>query len=90
MKTTDLLAERRTTHGSFNDHARYTQSIKHVITGALSDRFLANSPPLSDTQIESLEMIAHKMGRILAGDPSFADHWDDIAGYAKIGNGVDK
>lgn len=31
-------------------------------------------------------MIAHKMGRILAGDAEFIDHWDDIEGYAHIGN----
>jgi hypothetical protein len=41
---------------------------------------------LSDQQIEALEMIAHKIGRIIAGDPDFDDHWDDIAGYAKIAN----
>ena len=29
-------------------------------------------------------MIAHKIGRILAGDPSFQDHWADIAGYATL------
>ena len=54
------------------------------------NRVQLNKGPLSDTQKESLEMIVHKIGRILAGDPSFQDHWDDIAGYAKIANGVDK
>ena len=39
---------------------------------------------LEQTQRESLDMIAHKIGRILAGDPDFRDHWDDIAGYAKL------
>ena len=29
-------------------------------------------------------MIAHKIGRILAGNPDFKDHWDDIAGYAVL------
>jgi hypothetical protein len=28
--------------------------------------------------------VAHKIGRILAGNPSFRDHWADIAGYAKL------
>lgn len=31
---------------------------------------------------EALEMIAHKIGRILAGDPAYDDSWVDIAGYA--------
>ena len=29
-------------------------------------------------------MIAHKLGRIVNGDPNYADSWDDIAGYAKL------
>jgi hypothetical protein len=29
-------------------------------------------------------MIAHKIGRIIAGDPDFRDHWDDLAGYATL------
>ena len=84
----EMLQDRRATHGKFNDHAAYTQEIKAVIRRGVRDR-LGNHPPLSDTQLESLEMIAHKIGRILAGDASFQDHWDDIAGYAKIANGVD-
>ena len=32
---------------------------------------------------EALEMIAHKIGRILSGrDPHDRQHWEDIAGYA--------
>ena len=30
---------------------------------------------------ETLEMVAHKVGRILTGDPHFHDHWHDAAGY---------
>jgi hypothetical protein len=33
---------------------------------------------------ESLEMVAHKVGRILNGDPTYADSWHDIAGYVKL------
>ncbi len=39
---------------------------------------------LSFSQREALEMIAHKIGRILNGDPDYADSWHDIAGYAKL------
>jgi hypothetical protein len=41
---------------------------------------------LKPEHAESLEMIAHKIGRILAGNENFHDHWDDIAGYAKLGS----
>jgi hypothetical protein len=27
---------------------------------------------------------AHKIGRILAGNPDHKDHWDDIAGYTTL------
>jgi hypothetical protein len=39
---------------------------------------------LMDDQRETLDMIAHKIGRILAGDPNVEDHWKDIAGYATL------
>lgn len=90
METNELLANRRKTHGSFNDHARITQRLKMVITEELAERERRSQVPLSMTQLESLEMILHKIGRIIAGYAAFEDHWADIAGYAKIANGVDK
>ena len=39
---------------------------------------------LDDDQKESLEMQAHKIARILNGDPNHADSWVDIAGYARL------
>ena len=35
-------------------------------------------------QRESLDMIQHKISRILNGDPNIVDSWADIAGYAHI------
>jgi hypothetical protein len=81
-----LVNERGKTHGNFGDHARVTQRLKEVIQTELADRVRRQQPYLTATQIESLEMIAHKIGRIVAGDPNFKDHWDDIAGYARIAN----
>lgn len=81
-----LTAERGTTHGAFSDHARYTQQLKSVAYRAYNERTKRGQPALTNQQKESLEMILHKVGRILAGDASFADHWDDIGGYAHIAN----
>ena len=39
---------------------------------------------LQPYQRESLEMIQHKVARILNGDPTYADSWHDIAGYAML------
>lgn len=84
-----VLAERGKTHGNFTDHATITQRLKAEIRSLLGARGYPGSVGSSSAgftyeQVEALEMIAHKMGRILAGDPNFKDHWDDIAGYAKL------
>ena len=39
---------------------------------------------LTCSQKESLEMVVHKIARILNGDPNYADSWHDIAGYATL------
>ncbi len=81
-----LLDTREQTHGAYSNTAKYIQMFKAVALGAYSDRYKANRPSLSHQQRESLEMILHKCGRILSGDPNCEDHWADIAGYAKLAN----
>jgi hypothetical protein len=72
----NILEEREKTHGAFSEHASFTQQIKAVMR--------PRRHKCTVTQNEALEMIAHKIGRILAGDPNYKDHWDDIAGYATL------
>jgi hypothetical protein len=72
----NILEERAKTHGAFSSHAAFAQRIKAVLR--------EGEHKLSGVQREALEMIAHKIGRILAGDPNHNDHWDDIAGYATL------
>jgi len=72
------LNERGKRYGTFTGHSTVTQSIK---------RALYSSPKwdeLADDQKEAIEMIAHKLGRILNGDPNYHDSWHDIVGYAKL------
>lgn len=81
--TTDLdatLEERGKRYGDFLGHALITQQIKCVIAQGLEIR----GKHLEDDQQEALDMIAHKIGRIVNGDPSYADSWHDIAGYAQL------
>jgi hypothetical protein len=78
METEAILAERAKTHGSYKLHARITQDMKSVMQTQDKWAYLTNS------QREALEMIVHKIGRILAGNANYADHWDDIAGYSKL------
>lgn len=73
-----ILAERGRRYGVFETHARITQAIKETMQ---TDQGWAK---LSPSQCEALEMIAHKIGRILNGDPDYSDSWRDIAGYATL------
>lgn len=75
---TATLAERGSRYGSFVDHARVTQNIKAAMAES------ANWEALCPDQREALEMIAHKVGRILCGDPDYHDSWHDIIGYTKL------
>lgn len=71
------LEERGSRYGSFTGHAKITQDIKRAMQQG-------NWPNLADDQKECLEMIAHKVGRILNGDPDYHDSWHDIVGYTKL------
>ncbi len=73
----NILTERRSQHGDFTCHARITQDLKRVMAAEYTTSHTA-------IQREALEMIQHKIGRILAGNPNHQDHWHDIAGYAKL------
>lgn len=72
------LAERGARYGSFAEHARITQAMKAAMVD--SPNWMALAPD----QKEALEMIAHKAGRILNGDPDYHDSWHDIVGYTKL------
>lgn len=74
----EVLTERGTRYGKFKDHAVISQALKNVM------QMQNNWSELDCDQTEALEMIAHKIARILNGDPNYADSWTDIAGYAKL------
>lgn len=75
-----MLAERGKRYGTFLGHAHLTQKLKEMLT--------QHATPLGKTfyadEAEALDMICHKLGRIVNGDPHYADSWRDIAGYAKL------
>lgn len=72
------LNERGENYGDFVDHSRITQNIKRAMKDG------TNFESLSDDKKEALEMLAHKMGRILNGNPEFKDSWHDIEGYTHL------
>lgn len=73
-----LLAERGKRYGNFADHASVTQKIKAALQAGCSWRHLTSA------QREALEMVAHKLGRIVNGDPDYKDSWTDIIGYTRL------
>jgi len=74
------LDERGKRYGSFPGHAQVTQRLKGVILTELQTRGTC----LQFDAMEALDMICHKIGRIINGDPDYADSWHDIAGYATL------
>lgn len=79
-KTTEILTERGERYGKFEKHAEVTQCLKTCVAQALETR----SKVLVPDQQEALDMICHKIGRIINGDPDYSDSWRDIAGYAAL------
>lgn len=78
MNVEATLAERGSRYGEFHEHARITQNIKRAMQDS------PNWPSLPDDMKEALEMVAHKAGRILNGDPNYDDSWHDIIGYTRL------
>ena len=73
-----ILEDRGGRYGDFKEHARITQEIKKAMTSGRSWDKCTHS------QKEALEMIAHKIGRIVNGDPKYKDSWVDIIGYVQL------
>lgn len=74
----EVLNERGKRYGEFPEHARITQNIKDA---------MADSPNWKDLpafQKEALHMLAHKIGRVLNGDPTYDDNFVDILGYGQL------
>lgn len=74
----DTLRDRGSKYGSFITHAQITQDLEDVM------RDTAKWGSLTASQKECLHMIAHKIGRILNGDPAYVDSWTDIIGYTRL------
>lgn len=73
-----IINEREKTHGPFVTVAAKAQQLKDMIQGG------KNWDEMDDVQRESLQMIASKIARILAGNHDEVDHWRDISGYAEL------
>ena len=75
-----LLDQRASQYGSFMASANVAIRLKGVMHNAIAQQDLHLAPD----QLLALDMIAVKISRLLAGNPSHLDSWVDIAGYAKL------
>lgn len=78
MNVDNTLDERGKNYGEYINLATISQSFKAVL------RDSPNWKALSHDMQESLDMICHKMARILNGNPYHFDSWHDIIGYARL------
>lgn len=78
MQINQTLTERELRYGQYADLAEIAQSLKKTM------RECPKWEALSADKKEALEMIQHKIARILNGDPGYVDNWHDIIGYAKL------
>ncbi len=76
----ETLDNRAQDYGKFKDGAELMQGIKRL----LADHAAKHNRTFADDQWEALEMIVHKMARIVNGNPDKVDTWVDIAGYATL------
>lgn len=76
-----VLAERGATYnvnGTYEDHASLTQELKEACRAHKGWEVLPGSMK------ESIDMIFHKIARVINGKPDYKDNWDDIEGYARL------
>ena len=78
MNNNNLLKERAETYGEYMGQATISQELKTIM------RKTDNWDKLMPDQKESLEMIQHKIARILNGNCNYDDSWIDIAGYSTL------
>jgi Domain of unknown function (DUF6378) len=77
-KVDEILEERGHRYGDFGDNARVSQGFKHVMLRSNIGQVIP------DYQKEALDLIFTKISRIVTGDFTYVDNWDDIAGYATL------
>lgn len=70
-----LLQEREKTHGNFKHNA--------ILWGKLCRLVISEATMKDDIQYLAMTMILLKVARVVE-HPEIQDHWDDIAGYAKL------
>jgi hypothetical protein len=75
-----ILDSRAKDYGKFIEGAEIMQMLKRLVHNYIEKR----DTPLAFDQREAIDMIIHKLGRIINGNPDKVDSWRDVAGYATL------
>ena len=78
MTTNEVLKQRGDRYGSFDSNAKLSQGLK------VEMHTCGRWHMLRPYQKEALDMIQHKISRVLNGDHLYEDNWVDIIGYAQL------
>ncbi len=73
-----IIKDRAEKYGDFRDQARLAINLKDIVHGGRSYEYMPSYMK------ESLDMICHKIARIVNGDPRYLDSWVDLVGYAQL------
>jgi hypothetical protein len=79
----ETLAERGSRYGSFESHAMLSQSLSQTLLLHYYKTH-GKDKPLPPYIVEALNMICHKLARVVNGDPFYDDNFRDIAGYSQL------
>lgn len=77
-KLANVLSERGSRYGTLMSNATISQGLKEIIHS--STNWEAMPPDMK----EALDMIVHKISRIVEGDFDYDDSWIDISGYSTL------
>ena len=78
MSLDEYLRDKETSHGTFEDTATLSQTLKEVM------RRGRNWQALPNPSKEALDGVATMIARILNGDASDPKHWNGAAGYLRL------
>ena len=78
MNVEETLDRRGRHYGEFINIATTAQDLKSVL------KYGVNYSLLEPDMAEALDMIVHKMSRLVNGDCYHRDSWHDIMGYARL------
>ena len=74
----DMLQDRISVYGDFASQADISQCLKHIVQSE------ANWKKMNYVQKEAIELILHKIARIMNGNPYYIDSWRDLVGYSQL------